>query len=887
MYMANKTYKIAGMTCDGCRSHVQKALGEVPGVIQVTVDLVTAQAEIKTDKEIPLTIYQQAIGARYAISSLAQVKPKIGAISTTVPSFAGICPVINFQKNTYRISGMTCNGCRTHVEHLLRDVPGVIAASVDLQKQDAVVESAKTISLSQLKAIFKKEGDRYGIHAMDEVIVRPKKKLPPKKISGVYYCPMQCEGDKTYDKFGDCPVCGMDLVPLISNSADTPGDKVLQRKFWLSTAFTLPVFLIAMGEMIPDNPVYRWFSPSVLNWFQFVLSLPVVLYCGRMFFERAWRSIRTSHYNMFTLIGIGAGIAWLFSALAMFFPHFFPEEFKSHHGAVHVYFEAVTVILTLALLGQLLEARAHSKTHDAVKALLNLAPNVAYKLVNGKEEVISVQGVVKGDLLRVKPGDKLPVDGILVEGESDVDESMITGEPLPVHKKTGDLVTSGTINGGGSFVFRAEKVGADTLLSQIVEMVNRASRSQAPIQKLADRISAWFVPVVVSVSILTFLVWFFLGPEPAYTYALVNAVSVLIIACPCALGLATPMSVMVGVGKGAGLGVLVKDAEALQRMSEVNVLVIDKTGTLTEGKPTVETVVSFTGGQESDLLRYIASLNALSTHPLAKASVGYALKNHVEPSDVVGFKNIAGQGVEGNVDDKPIAFGNEQLLENRRIDISEFQKGQANRYREQGKTVSFLAVDGILQGFLVIADQIKPTSFAAINALQNVGMDIVMLTGDNLLTAKYVADELGLKHYKAGLLPQGKMEEVERLQALGKVVAMAGDGINDAPALAKSDVGIAMGTGTDVAIESAKITLVKGDLLGVVKARNLSVSVMRNIRQNLFFALVYNAFGVPVAAGVLFPFFGLLLSPMLAALAMSFSSVSVISNALRLRSEKI
>ncbi len=799
----------------------------------------------------------------------------------------GIRPIINSQKNTYRISGMTCNGCRTHVENLLKDAPGVIAATVDLQKAEAVVESVKEIPLSHLKDILKKEGGRHGIHAMDEVIVSPKKKLPPTDFSGAYYCPMQCEGDKTYDKFGDCPVCGMDLVPLISNSAETHGNNILVRKFWLSVAFTLPVFWISMVEMIPGNPLYRLFSASMLNWVQFVLSLPVVFYCGRMFFERAWRSIRASHYNMFTLIGIGAGVAWAFSVLGLLFADFFPAQFKSHHAVVHVYFEATTVILTLVLLGQMLEARAHRKTQDALKALLDLVPAKTYKVVGSAEVEISVQDVEKGDVLRVKPGDKIPVDGVVVAGESDIDESMITGEPIPVQKKMGDSAVSGTVNGSGSFLFRAQKVGDETLLSQIVEMVNRASRTQAPVQKLADKISSYFVPVVVAISFSTFILWAVFGPEPSYVYALVNAIAVLIIACPCALGLATPMSVMVGVGKGAGMGILIKDAEALQQMSKVDTLVVDKTGTLTEGKPSVEEFVNLSTLSDSSLWQFILSVNTLSTHPLAKATVEFALSKEIRTVDVSDFQNISGQGVTAFLDQKKIIFGNEALLQNNQIDIPEETKQRVNHYREKGKTVSFLILDHALVGFVVIADRIKASSFQAIQNLHERGIQVVMLTGDNPLTAKFVAGKLGLKDFKAGLLPQDKMKEVEMLQHHGHMVAMAGDGINDAPALAKSDVGIAMGTGADVAIESAKITLVKGDLQGIVKARSLSEAVMKNIRQNLFFALLYNAMGVPVAAGILYPFFGLLLSPMIAALAMSFSSVSVISNALRLRSVKL
>jgi heavy metal translocating P-type ATPase len=591
---------------------------------------------------------------------------------------------------------------------------------------------------------------------------------------------------------------------------------------------------------------------------------------------------------MFTLIGIGAGVAWLFSVFGMLFPDVFPSQFITESGAVHVYFEAATVILTLVLLGQLLEARAHSKTNAAVKELLKLAPNKAYKIVNGEEVEVSIDKIELGDILKVKPGDKIPVDGAISEGETTIDESMITGEPIPVNKANGDKVMSGTINGNQSFLMKTEKVGSDTLLSQIIHMVNDASRSRAPIQNLADKVSGYFVPIVVIISLLTFAVWAIWGPEPTYVFAFVNAIAVLIIACPCALGLATPMSVMVGVGKGAQNGVLIKNAEALEKLDKVNTLIIDKTGTITEGKPTVEKVGVFDNGySESDVLQFIISLNTNSEHPLAEATLKYGKDQNVEILPSEKFSAVTGKGVEATIEGKKIALGNPKMMEYSSAEITSAMQDEASKYQQQGKTVSYLSVDGVVVGYVVIGDKIKTTSAKAIADLQNNGVDVIMLTGDNHDTAKAVADELHLANFKASMLPEDKMKEVVKLQQQGKVVAMAGDGINDAPALAKSDVGIAMGTGTDVAIESAMITLIKGDLQGIVKARKLSSSVMRNIKQNLFFALIYNTLGIPIAAGVLFPFFGLLLSPMIAALAMSFSSVSVIVNALRLRTIEI
>ncbi len=830
-------------------------------------------------------------------------------------------------KHTYHIHGMSCNGCRNHVEGTLSKVEGVNAVEVNLEKAEAVIEMEEHIPIKKFQEALEKDGGGYGIHTEGHHHKpRKEEKKPVSNGNGTFYCPMQCEGDKTYDKPGDCPVCGMDLVEEQNTAAgskqqwtcpmhpevleDGPGScpkcgmdlvpkepeasaeektyKKLLKKFWIALAFTLPIFLIAMSDMIPNNPLHELMEPKYWNWVQFALSLPVVFYATWMFFERAYRSIKTWNLNMFTLIGIGAGVAFVFSVLGLLFPGFFPDQFKGETGAVHVYFEAATVILTLVLLGQLLEARAHSKTNNAVKELLKLAPNKAIKVVNGEEVEVSIDAIEKGDMLRVKPGEKIPVDGIITEGDTSVDESMITGEPIPVEKTVDDKVSSGTINGNQTFLMKAEKVGSDTLLSQIIQMVNDASRSRAPIQNLADKVSAYFVPTVVIISILTFAVWAIWGPEPTYVYALINAIAVLIIACPCALGLATPMSVMVGVGKGAQNGVLIKNAEALEKMVDVDTLIIDKTGTITEGKPTFDHLEVFSDDySKEELLQYLVSVNANSEHPLAQATVNYGKEKNVNILKTESFNAVTGMGVEGKIKDSEIHLGNIKLMEKANVEISDEMKEKVKKAQEKGKTVSYLAIDGKCHGFVAIGDKIKETSAKAIKAIQDKGIKVIMLTGDNTTTAKAVANELHLDDFKAETLPEDKMKEVERLQSEGKVVAMAGDGINDAPALAKSDLGIAMGTGTDVAIESAMITLVKGDLHGIVKARNLSETVMKNIKQNLFFALIYNTIGVPVAAGVLYPFFGILLSPMIAALAMSFSSVSVITNALRLRTKSI
>ena len=821
---------------------------------------------------------------------------------------------------------MTCNGCRSHVEETLSKVDDVSNVKVNLEKSEAIIEMQSHISIEIFQKALKDDGGRYSIHKQGKHQPNKEKKQeqPKGKGTDTFYCPMHCEEDKTYNKAGDCPVCGMDLVEersltttssqftcpmhpeiikdeagscpicgmdLVPLEADISEEdktyKKLLKKFWIAVIFTVPIFLIAMSEALDNNPLYNVLEQKQWNWIQFALSIPVVFYATWMFFKRAYTSIKTMNLNMFTLIGIGSGIAWLFSVFAMVFPDVFPQDFKTADGNVFVYFEATTVILTLVLLGQLLEARAHSQTSGAIKELLKLVPSTATLVTNGEDKVIAIDKIEKGNLLRVKPGEKIPVDGSIVEGHSSIDESMITGEPIPVDKSIDDKVSSGTINGTKSFIMKAEKVGSETLLSQIIHMVNNASRSKAPIQKLADRISKYFVPIVLVVAVITFIVWAIFGPEPAYVFAFVNAIAVLIIACPCALGLATPMSVMVGVGRGAQSGVLIKNAEALEKMNKVDTLIVDKTGTITEGKPSVEKVISINNLKEEKLLHFIASLNQYSEHPLAEAIVNYGKSKNTVITKVNDFQAVAGKGVIGTIENKKVALGNAKLLEQFAITISKNLETNVVAEQEQGKTVSYIAVDNEAVGYVTIFDAIKTTSQNAIKQLQDNGVEVIMLTGDNKNTAKSVAEQLNLKHYKAECLPEDKLNEIDKLQQKGSVVAMAGDGINDAPALAQSDVGIAMGTGTDVAIESASITLVKGDLQGIVKAKKLSHAVVKNIKQNLFFAFIYNVLGVPIAAGVLYPIFGLLLSPMIAALAMSFSSVSVIANALRLRTKSI
>ncbi|MDD3722972.1 MAG: heavy metal translocating P-type ATPase [Lutibacter sp.] len=827
-------------------------------------------------------------------------------------------------KHTYKITGMSCNGCRTNVEDTLNNIKGVLKATVNLDEGKAEVEMGHHITTETLQQEFLKAGLHYSIADFDpnsdnEKTDKPIAIKPIEDGNGIFYCPMHCEGEKTYNKAGDCPVCGMDLIeqPKAIQATqytcpmhpeiirDEPGscpicgmdlvpmepkeseeDKTylkLLKKMKVSLIFAIPVFIISMSMHLPSNPLTKLMPQIYWDWSQFVLTLPIVFYTCWMFYVRAWKSIITWNLNMFTLVGIGTGAAFLFSIVALLLPDVFPQEFKSDMGGVDLYFEATAVILTLVLLGQLLEARAHSKTSGAIKELLKLAPSEATLVVNGEDKIVSIHSIKKDDLLRVKPGERIPVDGVIVEGSSSIDESMISGEPIPVDKTVNDKVNSGTINGTKSFVMKAERVGSETLLSQIIKMVSDASRSRAPIQRLADTISKYFVPIVVVVSIITFIVWAYFGPEKnAMVYAFVNAVAVLIIACPCALGLATPMSVMVGVGKGAQNGILIKNAEALETMNKVNVLITDKTGTLTEGKPSVEKVVALEGDSK-DLLQQIASLNQYSEHPLAQAVVNYAKENKSKLIKVDDFEAVTGMGVTGTVGKNKVALGNKKLMEKIKASVSKDLDAQILAEQKLGKTVSYIAVDQKALGYVSITDAIKLTSAKAIKTLMKQGVEVIMLTGDNENTAKAVADELHLTRFKAGFLPEDKLKFIKNLQSEGKIVAMAGDGINDAPALAQSNVGIAMGTGTDVAIESAAMTLVKGDLQGIVKAKNLSHAVMKNIKQNLFFSFIYNVLGVPIAAGVLFPVFGLLLSPIIAALAMSFSSVSVIANSLRLR----
>lgn len=923
------TYKITGMTCSGCKTNVESALSNLKEITKVAANLKKEEVVIEMTSHIPLEKLQQTLllaGLHYTISA-PTAEGEIAGITHSHSHHEHMasekkgsgryhCPMHCESDKTYDKPG-NCPKCKMKLVEL--PLQTTITEYTCSMHPEVISDKPGNCPKCNMKLVPKSAGTNMEhTHHNHKSEVKQHTHKPESSNKGIYYCPMGCEGDKTYDKPGSCPKCGMDLIEQPKLASDTkytcpmhpdiikdePGScpicgmdleplqpdeneelktyNMLAKKMKIATIFTVPVLLIAMFDYLPNNPFIKIMDQFYWNWIELILSIPVIFYATWMFFIKCYKSIVTLNLNMFTLIGIGTTAAFLFSVVGLIFPNVFPADFKSESGEVGVYFEAVTVILTLVLLGQLLEARAHSQTNSAIKELLKLAPSEATLVIDGEDKVVSIHAIKKGDLLRVKPGEKIPVDGIIIEGSSSIDESMITGEPIPVDKTVKDKVSSGTLNGTKSFIMRAERVGSETLLAQIIQMVSDASRSKAPIQKLADTISKYFVPIVVVVSIITYIIWANFGPEPAKVYGFVNAVAVLIIACPCALGLATPMSVMVGVGKGAQSGVLIKNAEALETMNKVNVLITDKTGTLTEGKPSVEKVVALEGTSD-ELLQQIASLNQYSEHPLAQAVVNYAKLNKTKLSKVPDFEAIAGMGVVGTVAENKVALGNNKLMHQMKATVSKELEAKIIEEQKLGKTVSYISVNQIGVGYVAISDAIKQTSKEAVKALMDKGVSVIMMTGDNENTAKAVADELHLTDFKAGCLPEDKLELIKKLQAQGKIVAMAGDGINDSPALAQANVGIAMGTGTDVAIESSSITLVKGDLKGIVKAKNLSHEVMKNIIQNLFFSLGYNTLGVPIAAGVLFPVFGILLSPIIAAAAMAFSSFSVIVNSLRLK----
>ncbi len=855
--MNTKKYNVLGMSCEGCQKKISSALNNVEG-IKADVNLAGNFVEITSEQEIDLEKLNSELknAGNYVLED--PEKPKstefIPPQDRVSPSSVYYCPMECEGDKVYFVQGKCCPVCNMYC------VP---------------IEE-------------KEENRKKGMHQHHHETKHEHHVETFSEKLGEYYCPMFCEGDKTYPENVGCPVCGMDLVKITGNDDESEDDtyKNLQKKFWISVAFTLPVFILSMGGMFFEFP----FSSRVSGILQLIFTLPVVFFTGWFLFKRAWISFKSWNLNMFSLIGLGASAAFIYSIFALTFPSLIPHELMQNHHEVPLYFEAVAVILTLVIFGQMLEAKAHQKTGNAIKELMNLSPKEAHFIQNNVEKNIPISEVKIGDILKVKPGEKIPVDGEIIEGNTTIDESMITGEPIPAEKKLGDKVTSGTINGNQVFLMKTEKIGKNTLLSQIIEMVNSASRSKAPIQKLTDKVSKIFVPVVIAISVLTFVFWYFFGGENRAIFALVNALAVLIVACPCALGLATPMSVMVGIGKGAKNGILIKNAEALEEMEKVNVIITDKTGTLTEGKASLMHLFS-ENIPENEALQLAASLNKNSEHPLSQAVLNKAKFFDSAQNDnlkeVKNFENISGRGILGEIDGKKLFLGNIHFLKENHFEISENLLQKAQILENEANTVSYLTIDGKAVAVFGFKDKIKENAKSAIKSLQNKGIEVIMMTGDNEATAKHVAESLGIKKYFANCLPQDKINEVKNLQNQGKIVAMTGDGINDAPALAQANVGIAMGTGTDIAMNSAEITLLKGDISGVAKSKILSEKMMKNLKENLFFAFAYNTLGIPIAAGLLYPIFGVLLSPMFAAAAMSFSSVSVIANSLRLNKVKL
>lgn len=937
-------YKILGMTCSGCQKKISEKLNSLEG-IKADVNLENSTVIIISDKAIDLSILNNTLKetGNYKLENTANpdntfIKPQ----DRVSPSSVYYCPMECEGEKVYFQQGKRCPVCNMYLvpieEKHAKDPnfkPVYSKTNLPENFKDHIDEYYCPM-FCEGDTIYPEKGDcpvcNMHLEEITEELVKNsdtnipynshhhqhqhKTQKVTDEMAGKYYCPMFCEGDKVYDsnvgcpvcgmdlvkypekktaKYtcpmhpeiirnepGECPICGMDLVKMPEKEDDSEDEtyKILKKKLIISLAFTVPVFILSMGGMFIGFP----FSHQIQGIIELILTLPVLFYSGWFLMKRGWVSFKTWNLNMFSLIALGVVAAFLFSIIALIFPDIIPHEIRGEHHETPLYFEAVCVILTLVILGQLMEAAAHRKTGNAIRELMNLSPDEANIIINGEEKRIPLSQVKIGDLLKVKPGEKIPVDGKITEGSSSIDESMITGEPIPVEKNVNDKVSSGTINGNQVFMMKAEKVGEDTLLSHIIRMVNEASRSKAPIQKLTDKVSKIFVPAVIAAAVLTFILWQFFGPEGKRSlFAFVNAVAVLIVACPCALGLATPMSLMVGIGKGARNGILIKNAEALEHMNKVNVLITDKTGTLTEGKPSVKHIETINDDQNL-ILKLAYSLNQNSEHPLSSAVIKKAKEEHIKPEKVEHFENISGKGVKGSVNGKSIYVGNESLLTSHHISIPENLKKKAAEVQSKAHTVSYVAENENVLGFISFTDKIKDNAKKSIQQLVSEGIEVMMMTGDNEHTAKAVADELGIKHFKANCHPEDKLNEVKKLQQQGKIVAMTGDGINDSPALAQANIGIAMGTGADVAIESAEITLLKGDISGVAKARILSEKLLKNIKENLFFAFIYNVLGVPVAAGLLYPFFGILLSPMIAAAAMSVSSLSVILNSLRLNS---
>ncbi|MBW8522788.1 heavy metal translocating P-type ATPase [Chryseobacterium chendengshani] len=902
-------YKIIGMTCSGCQKKISDKLNSLEN-INADIDLENQIAIIISDKAIDVNHLNKALEeiGDYKLEDLNNpeksfIKPQDRVSVSSVY----YCPMECEDEKVYFKQGERCPVCNMFlvpIEEKLAQDPDFKPAFSKAHLPESFKQHIGDYYCPMFcegEKVYDKKGDcpvcYMHLEEITEELVKHSEwnhshthdhehlEVPTvtDDMAGKYYCPMFCEGDKTYDSNVGCPVCGMDLVQYPdkkSNSGEDDTFNILKRKFIISLIFTIPVFILSMGGMLIDFT----FSHQIQGFIELILTVPILFYSGWFLMKRGFISFRTWNLNMFSLIALGVSAAFIFSIVALLFPDIVPHEIRGHSHDSPLYFEAVCVIITLVILGQLMEALAHKKTGNAIKELIDLSPNDANLMINDEEKIVPLSEIKIGDLLKVKPGEKIPVDGKIIEGNSIVDESMITGEPIPVEKKIGDKVSSGTINGHQVFIMKAEKVGNETLLSKIIKMVNDASRSRAPIQKLTDKVAKVFVPIVILTAVITFFLWQIFGPEGKQSlFAFVNAVAVLIVACPCALGLATPMSLMVGIGKGAKNGILIKNAEALEQMNKVNVLITDKTGTLTEGKPSVVHIENL-NNEPNLILKLAYSLNQNSEHPLSNAVIKKAKADNISAEKVEKFENISGKGVKGYINGKMVYLGNENLLVSNEIKIPENLKLKANEIQSKAHTISYVAQENEVLGLISFTDKIKESSKKAVELLMSDGIDVIMMTGDNEHTAKAVADALGIKHFKANCLPEDKLNEVKKLQQQGKIVAMTGDGINDSPALAQANIGIAMGTGTDVAIESAEITLLKGDLVGVAKAKILSEKLLRNIKENLFFAFIYNILGIPIAAGLLYPFFGILLSPMIAAAAMSFSSLSVILNSLRLNS---
>lgn len=892
------------MTCSGCQNKISEKLNSINGT-QANINLENHTASINSEKPIVLSDLNKILESvgNYKLEELNGSNSFVKPQDRVSQSSVYYCPMECEGDKVYFKQGCRCPDCKMFLipieEKLAKDPNYQPTYSSTLLPENFKDNLGNYYCpmFCEGDHVYKEDGDcpicNMHLEEINEDLVQNaqfhhsiqslKNPILTTEMAGKYYCPMFCESDKIYESNVGCPVCGMDLVKHPSNNDDNEDDTFthLKKKFVVALLFTLPVFILSMGRMFFEFP----FSHQIQGFIELLFSLPVLFFAGWFIIKRGWVSFKTWNLNMFSLIALGVLAAFLFSLFALFFPSVIPLEIRGHHQEVPLYFEAVCVIITLVILGQLMEALAHKKTGNAIKELINLSPSEAHLMNNGEEKNVPLSDINIGDLLKVKAGEKIPVDGKIVEGNSIIDESMITGEPIPAEKNTGDRVTAGTVNGNYVFIMKAEKVGDQTLLSKIVKMVNDASRSRAPIQKLTDKVAKIFVPTVVLVAIFTFILWQLFGPEGKKSlFAFVNAVAVLIVACPCALGLATPMSLMVGIGKGAKNGILIKNAEALELMNKVNVVITDKTGTLTEGKPSIESIIPTNSYSKNDVLKLAYSLNQNSNHPLSTAVIKKAKEENISSEPIVDFKNILGKGILGKINGKVILLGNEDLLLFHKVTIPENIKKKAEKCQENAQTVSYLSQDGEVVGFLSFKDKLKESSKKAIALLLDNNIEIIMMTGDNLFTAKAVANELGLKKYIANCLPEDKLNAVKKLQQEGKIVAMTGDGINDSPALAQADIGIAMGTGTDVAIETAEITLLKGDLLGVYQSKLLSMKLLINIKENLFFAFIYNIIGIPIAAGLLYPFFGILLSPMIAAAAMSCSSLSVIINSLRLNS---